>query len=75
MFKAYGINIQIVIMDGGCYSSHNIELLCNKNIPFLVKMQKNRIGYKTLIKEHGNELLSDLYVIPYENRPIFGKKN
>jgi hypothetical protein len=70
----YDINIDIAIMDAGYCSMNNLKQLLDNNIPFLLRMSKNRKDYKQLMIEHGHNLLKSEYALSYGERGLFGKK-
>jgi hypothetical protein len=73
MLKDFGIEVELVIMDAGYSSLHNISQLVSANIPFLTRMPQNRKEYKKLIEEHGVDLKRAKYLIKYGNRSLFVK--
>jgi hypothetical protein len=73
MLNTYFLSIEIIIMDAGYFSKHNIEQLCLNNIPFLTRMSKNVLEYKHLMEQHGKDLSLPDYAIKYEHRALCGK--
>jgi transposase len=74
MLNVYGINIELIIMDAGYSSDHNLEQLLINKIPFLTRMTKNRKEYKRLMYDHSNDLMQGKYVVQYHDRRLCGKK-
>jgi hypothetical protein len=74
MLDAYGIKIELIIMDAGYCSEHNLVELIKNGIPFLTRMIKNRIEYKKLINEESIDLYNGRYVVKYHDRSLFCKK-
>jgi hypothetical protein len=72
--KAYGINIDLVIMDAGYSSSENLSQLLSTNISFITRMTKNRKEYKELIKNYGQDLQCGENAISFGDRTLYGKK-
>jgi hypothetical protein len=71
---SYNIDVELIIMDAGYYSSNNLEQLISQNIPFIIRMTKNRKEYKELMAEHGTDLRATGSSITYGTRALYGKK-
>jgi hypothetical protein len=71
---AYGIKIEIVIMDAGYAAMKNLVELASANISFLTRMPQNRKEFKQLLAEHGTDLLSYKNAITFGERTLFCKQ-
>ncbi|MDR0723913.1 MAG: transposase [Endomicrobium sp.] len=74
MLIQYNIDVELVIIDAGYYSVHNLIELISNNINFLTRMNKNRKEYKLLMEEHGGNLKTADNTICFGKRVLFGKK-
>jgi hypothetical protein len=74
MLATYGVNVDVVIMDAGYASIHNILELISSNISFLTRMPDNRKEYKKLIEDHGANLLCPENMFKYGDRTLCGKR-
>jgi hypothetical protein len=72
--RAFGIDVDLIIMDAGYCSKQNIEQLSKQNINFITRMTRNRKEYKSLMSEHGNDMQRPENAIRYHERFLFGKK-
>jgi hypothetical protein len=70
---AFGLNIELIIMDAGYCSQQNLEQLSTHNIPFLTRMTKNRKEYKYLMTEHSGDLLQQANLVRYHHRRLCAK--
>jgi hypothetical protein len=72
--NAYDINVKLVIIDAGYSSNTNIKQLIHNDIAFLTRFPPNRHEYKSLMAEHGKDLVCAANVITYGERVLFAKK-
>jgi hypothetical protein len=74
ILSTYNIDVELIIMDSGYYSSNNLSQLIASNVSFITRVCKNRKEYKELMAIHSDSLRTGKNAIKYNGRSLYGKK-
>ncbi|MDR1992137.1 MAG: transposase, partial [Nitrososphaerota archaeon] len=79
--RAYQVHISHALIDAGYYSEANIRLLYGEEdeagcgvISFITRLGTNLKLYKTLLLEHGQDVVQAKYMVMYRERLVYVKR-
>lgn len=68
--NSFGIKDTLFVMDRGFFSRHNIDMMCEDNIKFIIPMSQNKLSKELLLK-HREDLSSPLNFFMHNGNIIF----
>jgi transposase len=71
--KKSGIPTSSALVDAGYFSEHNLKMLFESEISFLIRMPSNRIVYRNIINEN-TDIENPVYAIKHDKRGLFVKE-
>jgi hypothetical protein len=72
--SAFGVGVDMAIVDAGYYSEDNIKALFDGGISFLTRLVPNRKLFKELVASHADDLMQSKHMVFYRDRLLHIKR-